>query len=217
MDSSSDDDDAFASEIEGQLLEAQRAPAGGRRLSFWPLDDALTAVVCAFAGRRSGAAAASTAFLAARTSVRRAEKRRALAAVGLPEALAARVEDALWRDERRGRYEARARTLVFALRKNDALREGLVFGATAPETLAALDEEALATPAVARRRDESRRRAAACRAARSRPPPLAEIDAFECPRCGERRTHCVAATHKASIDRSHVLAQCLACHLRWAP
>ena len=208
-DSDSSDDDAFLDELEDQLHQRPK------RIKAWPLDENLVELVCAFAGRRCGTVAVSPQFFAARERLRRSEKRRALCAK-LPADLARRVEDALWRGDRRT-YEARTRAVVFALRKNDELRGAVLEGSTTPGALAALDEEGLAPRAVNARRDDERRRAAACRAARSRPPAVVEIDAFACPRCGERRSHCDSATHKASIDRSHVLALCLACDLRWEP
>ena len=218
-DSDSSDDDAFLDELEEQLHQRdeleEQLHQRPKRIKAWPLDENLVQLVCAFAGRRCGTVAVSPQFFAARERLRRAEKRRALAAK-LPADLARRVEDALWRGDRRT-YEARTRAVVFALRKNDELRGAVLDGSSTPDALAALDEEGLAPRAVNARRDDERRRAAACRAARSRPPALVEIDAFACPRCGERRSHCVSATHKASIDRSHVLALCLACDLRWEP
>ena len=218
-DSDSSDDDAFLDELEEQLHQRdeleEQLHQRPKRIKAWPLDENLVQLVCAFAGRRCGTVAVSPQFFAARERLRRAEKRRALAAK-LPADLARRVEEALWRGDRRT-YEARTRAVVFALRKNDELRGAVLDGSSTPDALAALDEEGLAPRAVNARRDDERRRAAACRAARSRPPALVEIDAFACPRCGERRSHCVSATHKASIDRSHVLALCLACDLRWEP
>ena len=77
--------------------------------------------------------------LAARERLRRSEKRRALCAK-LPADLARRVEDALWRGDRRT-YEARTRAVVFALRTNEELRGAVLEGSTAPDALAALDEE----------------------------------------------------------------------------
>lgn len=158
-DSDSSDDDAFLDELEEQLhqrdeLEDQLHQRP-KRIKAWPLDENLVELVCAFAGRRCGTVAVSPQFFAARERLRRAEKRRALAAK-LPADLARRVEDALWRGDRRT-YEARTRAVVFALRKNDELRGAVLTGSTTPDALAALDEEGLAPRAVNARRDDERR------------------------------------------------------------
>ena len=97
----------------------------------------------------------------------------------------------------------------------DQLRQRVLDGSLTPTALAALDEEALAPPAVAQRRADDRSRLA--KRVGARPSTLPEVDAFECPRCGARRAYVANATHGGSVDRAHILARCLECGRGWAP
>ena len=85
--------------------------------------------MCAFLPqRRSLYAPIAPVFRAARERLRRGETRRALACSGVvPLGLATALEAVLWSDTAgarapRGTYERRTRKLVFALKRNDALR-----------------------------------------------------------------------------------------------
>ena len=70
----------------------------------------------------------------------------------MPVQLAAAIEAVLWTTETRESYGRATRRIVFALRRNDQLRRRVLDGSLTPAALAALDEEALAPPAVAQRR-----------------------------------------------------------------
>ena len=206
MDNLSDDES-----IDASLLDAIEHP----RIERWPLDPDLTRVICAFVPRRyAQCSCISRTFRDSREALRRGEARAALAAA-VPVQLAAAIEAVLWTTETRESYGRATRRIVFALRRNDQLRRRVLDGSLTPAALAALDEEALAPPAVAQRRADDRSRLA--KRVGARPSMLPEVDAFECPRCGARRAYVANATHGGSVDRAHILARCLECGRGWAP
>lgn len=206
-DNDSDSDDS----IDAELL----AIIEGRKVERWPLDNDLTRVVCAFVPRRyAQCPCIARCFRDQREALRRAEARTALAAA-VPVQLAAAIEAVLWNAESRDGYARATRRIVFAMRRNDQLRRSVLDGSLMPATLATLDEEALAPPAVAQRRADDRSRLA--KRVGARPCSLPEVDAYECPQCGARRAYVANATHGSSVDRAHVLARCLECGRGWAP
>ena len=203
--------DSDGESIDASLLDAIEHP----RIERWPLDSDLTRVICAFVPRRySQCSCISRTFRDSREALRRGEARAALAAA-VPVQLAAAIEAVLWTTETRESYGRATRRIVFALRRNDQLRRRVLDGSLTPRALAALDEEALAPPAVAQRRADDRSRLA--KRVGARPSTLPEVDAFECPRCGARRAYVANATHGGSVDRAHILARCLECGRGWAP
>ena len=203
--------DSDGESIDASLLDAIEHP----RIERWPLDSDLTRVICAFVPRRyAQCACISQCFRDQREALRRGEARAAIAAA-VPVQLAAAIEAVLWTTETRESYGRATRRIVFALRRNDQLRQRVLDGSLTPSALAALDEEALAPPAVAQRRADDRSRLA--KRVGARPSTLPEVDAFECPRCGARRAYVANATHGGSVDRAHILARCLECGRGWAP
>ena len=208
MDGNDSDGD---SSVDAELL----AIIEGRKIERWPLDTDMTRVVCSFVPRRyAQCACISRCFRDQREALRRGEARTALAAA-VPVQLAAAIEGVLWTTETRESYGRATRRIVFALRRNDQLRRRVLDGSLTPTALAALDEEALAPPAVAQRRADDRSRLA--KRVGARPSTLPEVDAFECPRCGARRAYVANATHGGPVDRAHILARCLECGRGWAP
>ena len=211
LSSSENVSDSDGESIDASLLEAIEHP----RIERWPLDSDLTRVICAFVPRRyAQCSCISRTFRDSREALRRGEARAALAAA-VPVQLAAAIEAVLWTTETRESYGRAVRRIVFALRRNDQLRRRVLDGSLTPTALAALDEEALAPPAVAQRRADDRSRLA--KRVGARPSTLPEVDAFECPRCGARRAYVANATHGGSVDRAHILARCLECGRGWAP
>ena len=203
--------DSDGESIDASLLDAIEHP----RIERWPLDPCVTRVICSFVPRRyAQAACISRTFRDQREALRRGEARAAIAAA-VPVQLAAAIEAVLWTTETRESYGRAVRRIVFALRRNDQLRRRVLDGSLTPTALAALDEEALAPPAVAQRRADDRSRLA--KRVGARPSTLPEVDAFECPRCGARRAYVANATHGGSVDRAHILARCLECGRGWAP
>jgi DNA-directed RNA polymerase subunit M/transcription elongation factor TFIIS len=203
--------DSDGESIDASLLDAIEHP----RIERWPLDPDMTRVICAFVPRRCAQCQIiSRTFRDQREALRRGEARAAIAAA-VPVQLAAAIEAVLWTTETRESYGRATRRIVFALRRNDQLRRRVLDGSLTPTALAALDEEALAPPAVAQRRADDRSRLA--KRVGARPSTLPEVDAFECPRCGARRAYVANATHGGSVDRAHILARCLECGRGWAP
>ena len=208
---SDSDGESIDESIDASLLEAIEHP----RIERWPLDCDLTRVICAFVPRRYAQCwCISRTFRDQREALRRGEARAAIAAA-VPVQLAAAIEAVLWTTETRESYGRATRRIVFALRRNDQLRQRVLDGSLTPRALAALDEEALAPPAVAQRRADDRSRLA--KRVGARPSTLPEVDAFECPRCGARRAYVATATHGGSVDRAHIPARCLECGRGWAP
>ena len=136
--------------------------------------------MCVCAAKVSQCPCISRTFRDQREALRRGEARAAIAAA-VPVQLAAAIEAVLWTTETRESYGRATRRIVFALRRNDQLRRRVLDGSLTPTALAALDEEALAPPAVAQRRADDRSRLA--KRVGARPSTLPEVDAFECPRC----------------------------------